>query len=84
MVTTGAISKRIDRLQRAGLVTRRVTDDDGRGRIVALTPAGKRVIDAAFTEHMANARRLLAALEPDDAARLEAILTTWLGRVEGP
>ena len=41
MVTTGAMTKRIDRLERDGLVTRRPSAIDGRGRVVALTgPAG--------------------------------------------
>jgi DNA-binding MarR family transcriptional regulator len=82
MVTTGAISKRIDRLEQAGLVVRRTSDSDGRGRVVGLTEAGRRVIDDAFTEHMANERRLLDALAPDDASALEGILTRWLGAVE--
>lgn len=84
MVTTGAITKRIDRLERDGLVTRRPGRDDARRRVVALTEAGRRVIDQAFTEHMANERQLLDALDADDARRLEGILTTWLGRYEPP
>jgi DNA-binding MarR family transcriptional regulator len=82
MVTTGAMTKRIDRLERDGLVTRRASTDDGRGRVVALTPAGRRVIDDAFTDHMANERRLLDALDPGDAAQLETILKAWLMRVD--
>lgn len=84
MVTTGAMSKRIDRLERGGLVTRRRSASDGRGRVVALTQAGRELIDRAFTEHMRNERRLLDALTPEDAAHLEALLTTWLSRVEPP
>ncbi|MFB7081706.1 MarR family winged helix-turn-helix transcriptional regulator [Streptomyces sp. NPDC056308] len=84
MVTTGAMTKRIDRLERDGLVTRRRSAGDGRGRVVALTPAGRELIDRAFTEHMRNERRLLDALPPKAAAQLEALLTTWLGHVEPP
>ncbi|MER8087616.1 MarR family winged helix-turn-helix transcriptional regulator [Streptomyces sp. NPDC058316] len=84
MVTTGAMTKRIDRLERDGLVTRRRSAGDGRGRVVALTPAGRELIDRAFTEHMRNERRLLDALPPEAAAQLEALLTTWLGHVEPP
>ncbi|MBF8188956.1 MarR family transcriptional regulator [Nonomuraea sp. K274] len=84
MVTTGAMTKRIDRLERDGLVTRRVSDRDGRGRVVALTPAGKDLIDRAFTEHMRNERRLLDDLTPEQAAQLESLLTTWLARFETP
>lgn len=82
MVTTGAMTKRIDRLERDGLVTRRPSTADGRGRVVALTDAGRNLIDQAFAEHMRNERRLLDQLSPDDAARLETILTTWLARFE--
>ena len=82
MITTGGMTKRIDRLERAGLVSRRVSQTDGRGRIVALTPAGRALIDKAFTAHMANERRLLDQLDPADAAQLEAILTRWLAVLE--
>jgi DNA-binding MarR family transcriptional regulator len=80
MVTTGGMTKRIDRLERAGLVTRRRSGSDGRGRVVALTAAGRELIDRAFTEHMRNERRLLAALTAEEAAQLEALLTAWLDR----
>ena len=83
MVTTGAMTKRVDRLVAAGLVTRRPSADDGRGRVVALTPRGVQVVDAAFTAHMANERRLLDLLGSEaDAAALEALLKGWLAAVE--
>ncbi|MEV4556878.1 MarR family transcriptional regulator [Kitasatospora sp. NPDC049285] len=84
MVTTGAITKRIDRLERAGLVTRRPAATDRRGRVVALTEAGRSVIDQAFTDHIRNEHRLLATLSPTEAAELESLLTTWLNRLEPP
>ncbi|WP_078966832.1 MarR family winged helix-turn-helix transcriptional regulator [Streptomyces sp. WM6378] len=84
MVTTGAMTKRIDRLERNGLATRRRSAEDGRGRVVALTPAGRELIDRAFADHMSNERRILDELGPDEAARLETLLTAWLARVEPP
>ncbi|MFJ1891231.1 MarR family winged helix-turn-helix transcriptional regulator [Streptomyces sp. NPDC088170] len=84
MVTTGAMTKRIDRLERAGLVTRRRSDDDQRGRIVALTGPGRELIDRAFADHMRNERRLLSLLTPTEARTLESLLTTWLSRREHP
>lgn len=84
MVTTGAMTKRIDRLEQAGLVTRRRSTTDGRGRVVALTPAGCELIDRAFTEHMANEHRLLAELTSEQASQLESLLTGWLAKVEPP
>lgn len=82
MITTGGMTKRLDRLERAGLVARRAAEGDGRGRVVALTPAGRAAIDAAFADHMANEARLVAELAPADADALERILTAWLARLE--
>lgn len=83
MVTTGAMTKRLDRLQARGLVTRRQSDADGRGRVIALTPGGRTLIDRAFTAHLANERRLIdEALSPTDVAALERVLTVWLARYE--
>lgn len=84
MVTTGAMTKRIDRLEHAGLVTRRRSASDGRGRVVALTAAGRKLIDDAFTEHMRNERRLLDCLTPQEADQLESLLATWLACFETP
>lgn len=83
MVTTGAMTKRIDRLVDAGLVTRRAAADDGRRRIVALTADGRRTIDAAFTEHLANEHRLLQALSATEQRQLKSLLGRWLDAFEG-
>ncbi len=84
MVTTGAMTKRLDRLERDGLVTRRASSSDGRGRVVALTEPGRELIERVFAEHMRNERRLLDELSADDARDLEAILARWLARFERP
>ncbi|MFD9461591.1 MarR family winged helix-turn-helix transcriptional regulator [Streptomyces sp. NPDC060027] len=84
MVTTGAMTKRIDRLERAGLVTRRRSDDDQRGRIVALTGPGLELIDQAFTDHIRNEHQLLDLLTRAEAQALETLLTTWLSRMDQP
>ncbi len=82
MVTSGAATKRIDRLEAAGLVSRRTSDEDHRGRVITLTDAGKRVIDDAFTAHMANEHRLMATLSERDAQDLERLLAKWLSAFE--
>ena len=83
MVTTGAMTKRLDRLETRGLVSRRQSADDGRGRVIALTDAGRELIDRAFTAHVANERRLLDdGLSTTDAAALERLLATWLAHYE--
>lgn len=78
MVTTGGLTKRVDRLVEKGLVERRPGPSDARQRIIALTPAGVELIDAAFTAHMANEHRLIDEIGRADAARLELLLERWL------
>jgi DNA-binding MarR family transcriptional regulator len=83
MVTTGAITKRVDRLERAGLVARRISEHDSRSRVVALTESGRQLIDEVFTEHMQNEQRLLDGLSEQQIGQLESLLAAWLARFEG-
>lgn len=84
LVTTGGLTKRVDRLVARGLVERRAEASDARRRLVRLTPAGKALIDEAFTAHLANEHRLLAELGAEDTAAIEPILTRWLALLEKP
>lgn len=77
MVTSGAVSKRLDRLESGGYVSRRGRDGDGRGRVVALTDSGRMLIDDAFAAHMANEAELLRPVSAADRAALERILAAW-------
>lgn len=77
MVTSGAITKRVDRLVQAGLARREVAPDDGRGRVVSLTDEGLELIDDLFPRHIANERRLLAGLGELERTRLASLLATW-------
>ena len=74
MVSSGAVTKRVDRLQARGLVERRPSASDLRSTRVVLTRKGRRVIDAAMDEHVVNEARLLAGLDPDERAALGDLL----------
>ena len=74
MVTSGAVTKRLDRLEGAGLVERRVSGDDRRSRIVALTAAGLELTDRAVPEHLTNEARLLEPLTAAERATLARLL----------
>ena len=82
MITSGGMTKRIDRLAAAGLVRRRDSESDGRSRLVELTAAGRELVDDAFTAHVANEHRLVAALDAAERERLTQIVTDWLDRLE--
>ena len=74
MVTSGAVTKRLDRLESAGLVERRVATDDRRSRIVVLTDAGRELMDRAVPEHLANEARLLSVLDASERRTLADLL----------
>ena len=82
MVSSGAVTKRVDRCVEHGWVTRRVGEGDARSRVVALTPAGLELIDRAFEAHMANEHRLVALLDDLERTRLAGLLEKW-GRALG-
>ncbi|MFC9245664.1 MarR family winged helix-turn-helix transcriptional regulator [Streptomyces sp. NPDC057136] len=74
LVTTGAISKRVDRLEARGLVSRSVAESDSRGRLVTLTAEGSELTDELIAVHLDNQRRLLSGLSADEQTRLGDLL----------
>lgn len=62
MITSGAVTQRIDRLESRGLVTRTRSEADGRSVYVSLTDAGRTLIDRALPDHVATEERILAPL----------------------
>jgi DNA-binding MarR family transcriptional regulator len=74
MLTSSGTTKRLDRLEQAGLITRAPDPQDRRGVIITLTPAGLELIDAVMEAHLANERRLLGALSQSEQDRLADLL----------
>jgi DNA-binding MarR family transcriptional regulator len=77
MVTSSAVTKRIDRLERAGLVTRTISETDGRSRRIRLTDRGFDLIERLIAEHVANEQRLVAGLTPEERDHLADLLRRW-------
>ncbi len=84
MITSGTMTARIDQLEKMQLVLRVPNPQDGRGVIVQLTPAGRALVDAAVTTHVATQARLVAALTADERAALDGLLRQFLGHFEAP
>lgn len=78
MLTSGAMTNRIDRLEEAGLVARKPDPDDRRGTLVRLTTKGKALIDSAVVKHVANEERLLSALTAREQQQLNELLRKLL------
>ena len=78
MLSSGAMTNRIDKLEAAGLVARKPDPDDRRGTLVRLTAKGKALIDAATDAHVANERALLAALNAKEQQQLGDLLRKLL------
>lgn len=77
------LSHQIARMARRGLVCRQECAEDGRGVLVAITPAGRAVIEAAAPLHVATVRRLVIdALTPEELATLAQISGRILERLD--
>ena len=84
LVTSGAITQRLDRLEAKGLITRERSEADGRAVVVTLTEAGRQALDDALPDHLDTERKLLEGLSDDDRLRLADLLRRFLvslGRV---
>ena len=82
MLSSGGMTKRLDRMVEAGLVERRPDPGDRRGTLVGLTRRGKTVIDKAVDAHLSNEERLLRSLSAAERRNLDELLRTLLGDLE--
>ena len=78
MVTSGDMTGRIDRLERAGWVVRQPDPGDRRGTLVALTAEGHELIDTLMAAHVGNEQRLLAGLSRVEQETLAGLLAKLL------
>ena len=76
VLSPAATTHRIQRLEERGLVVRTPDPSDGRFGVVELTAAGRQLVDAAVTDHVANLDRLLVDLPPPDRSRFTAMLAS--------
>lgn len=74
MLSPAGITGRLDRLEQAGHITRRLDPEDRRSLLVELTSQGLATVDAAVSDHVANEDRLLAALSPAERKSLDRLL----------
>ncbi|EHN73230.1 MarR family regulatory protein [Streptomyces coelicoflavus ZG0656] len=82
MLTTGGMTGRLDKLERAGLLRRSPDPHDRRGLQVTLTDRGLELIDEAVGAGLAAQTEALASLDPERAALLAGLLRDLLAGTE--
>ena len=78
MLTSGAITYRIDEMVKGGFVDRTPDPEDRRGQRIRLTKLGRLTIDAAVAAHVQNEARILAHLSGKERTELTRLLRKLL------
>ena len=82
LISSGGVSQRLEKLERAGLITRHIHSDDRRRIDVELTTAGVELIDSILADLMTHEAALLDGLDPSEQEDLRRILKRLLARFE--
>jgi DNA-binding MarR family transcriptional regulator len=82
MISSGGLTHRLDRLEKAGLIRREKSPRDGRSVLVALTEAGAARAEAAFRADMANETVFLRALDATEREALAGLLRKLIVGIE--
>jgi DNA-binding MarR family transcriptional regulator len=82
-ITSGGLTKTIQRLERAGFVSRAPDPEDGRGTLVSLTNEGKRYLEPVFKETIEAHEEIFRDLSKTDRKRIATALRDLLDAFEG-
>lgn len=83
ILTSGGLSNLLRRMEQAGHITRAGDAEDGRGVIVRLTEAGRRIVEPAMRDHAETERRLVDDLPPAQRESLAAALARMMAANAG-
>lgn len=73
-ITTGTLTVTVDRLERAGLVSRAPNESDRRSFLVELTAHGREIFEQHHKLHLDLTRELAASLAEGEASAMASIL----------
>jgi DNA-binding MarR family transcriptional regulator len=82
MISSGGLTHRLVRLEKAGLIRREPSPDDGRSLLVALTDAGIALAEKAFRKDMASEAKFLEPLSTKERETLAALLRKLIVEME--
>ncbi|MFC3023511.1 MarR family winged helix-turn-helix transcriptional regulator [Vibrio zhugei] len=82
MLTSGAMTNRLDKLESKGLVVREHSQEDRRSVEVVLTPTGLERVENLLNDYVALQETLLAQLPEEEQQALSQLLSQWLGSLE--
>jgi len=82
VVTTGAITNRIDRTEALGLISRSPDPNDRRGVIVTLEPKGIALAEQAFAAYYGKVSGMMAFLGASEREEIAAMLSHLLAGLE--
>ena len=83
MITSGGLTSRLAKLEKAGLIERPASTTDARSLPVRLTEAGKHTTEAAFREDMQVEAALLDELSADEFEVLSGLLSKLAKSIAG-
>jgi DNA-binding MarR family transcriptional regulator len=83
LVTAGAVSQRVSRAEREGLVERTAASDGSRSVFVTLTAAGHARVEGAVDQVLGREAQLVAGLRPQERTVLAGLLDRLLQDVAG-
>ena len=78
MMSSGGMTARLDRLEKAGCVVRKRNPADRRGTLVELTTGGKGLIERVLVAHLANETDIVACLNDAEQDVLSDLLAKLL------
>ncbi|CAH7110020.1 Transcriptional regulator, MarR family [Vibrio chagasii] len=82
MLTSGAMTNRLDKLEAKGLICREHSKEDRRSVSVQLTKDGLILIDQMMTEHVEMQKKLVKSLSASQKKNTNQLLKTWLSAYE--
>jgi MarR family 2-MHQ and catechol resistance regulon transcriptional repressor len=74
LLASGSMTAAVDRLEKLGLIRRTSAPGDRRVKVLKLTPAGKRVAEAAYGQHAAELESAMSVLNTTEKRELHAML----------